>query len=292
MNQVSTARCFRELLAKPDIVVAPGAYDAWSARLIERAGLPAVYMTGYGAAASILGVPDLGLVTATEMADHASRLASAVSLPVIADADTGFGDVLNIRRTVQLYERANVAAIQLEDQVSPKKCGHMENKQVVEMDEMVKRIKTAVFSRQNPDTVIIARTDARAIFGMDEALRRSEAYIKAGADMLFVEAPQSDEELELICSTFKGVPLLANVVEAGKTPYHSAKELQEMGFSLAIFPITTLLAATKAVSDSLAELSVHGRLVGETPVVNFNDFNELMGLNDYIRDARILSGDD
>ena len=291
MTELRAGQRFREMLAKPEIVIAPGAYDAWSARLIERSGFPAVYMTGFGAAASVLGVPDLGLITATEMADHAARMASAVSLPVIADADTGFGDMLNVRRTIHLYESANVGAIQLEDQVSPKKCGHMENKVVVEMDEMVRRLKTAVSSRQNKDTVIIARTDARDTFGLDEALRRSEAYLEAGADMLFIEAPQSDEELQRICRTFEGVPLLANVVEAGKTPYHSAKELQDMGFSLAIFPISTLLAATKAVNDALTELSKHGRLVGDTPIINFKQFNQLMGLQDYIHDAQVLSED-
>lgn len=273
----------RDLLKEGRIVVAPGAYDAWSARLVEHAGFKAVYMTGFGASASVLGMPDLGLMTATEMAHQASRLADAVSVPVIADADTGFGNSLNIRRTVRLYEKAGVAAIQIEDQVSPKKCGHMENKQVVEKGEMTERLRTAATARSDGSLVIIARTDARAVHGLDEALRRGEAYLAAGADALFIEAPQSDEELQKVCETFRGVPLVANVVEGGKTPYHSAEELQEMGFALAIFPISGLLAATRAVMDALDEIASLGRLSGRTLHVDFKTFNRVMDLESYLR---------
>lgn len=281
----------RKRLAQPQILVAPGAYDAWSARLVERAGFEAVYMTGFGAAASLLGVPDLGLVTATEMADHAARLAAAVSVPVIADADTGFGDALNIRRTVQRYESAGAAAIQLEDQVAPKRCGHMEDKRVVDTPEMVRRLRAAVGARRDPATVILARTDARAVHGLDEALRRGEAYLTAGADALFIEAPQTQAELERVARAFRGVPLLANMVEAGKTPYRSAAELEALGFALVIFPVSLLLAATHAVARALAELRRHGRLAGETPIVDFNRFNELMGLEDYLRLMQPLGED-
>lgn len=289
---VSPAARLRHRLSRDDILVAPGVFDAWSARLTERAGFESIYMTGFGTAASLLGVPDLGLVTATEMADHASRLSQAVAVPVIADADTGFGDLLNVQRTMRLYERAGVGAIQLEDQISPKRCGHMEDKQVVPASEMVRRIRAAREACSDPDMVIIARTDARATDGLDEALRRGEQYLAAGADMLFVEAPQSDAELQAVCDAFRGEWLLANVVEAGKTPYHAADELQAMGFRLAIFPISSLLAATRAVAEGLREIREHGRLTGETAYVDFGTFNQLMGLEDYIRAARDLAGHD
>lgn len=282
---------FRRNLYGGGIVVAPGAYDAWSARMVEQAGFKAVYMTGYGASASVLGAPDLGLMTATEMANHAARLSAAVSLPLIADADTGFGNPLNVMRTVRLYEGAGASAIQIEDQPMPKKCGHMENKQIVAAGEMAARIRAAISARTDRNFLVIARTDARAVHGLDEALRRGEEYLKAGADILFIEAPQSDEEMVTVCRTFRGVPLLANVVEAGKTPYHSTGELEEMGFSLAIFPISTLLAATHAISGALREIRDKGRLVGTTPAVDFKTFNRMIGLQDFLNlDAALSEG--
>jgi 2-methylisocitrate lyase-like PEP mutase family enzyme len=258
--------------------------------MVEQAGFKAVYMTGYGASASVLGAPDLGLMTATEMASQAARLSAAVNLPLIADADTGFGNPLNVMRTVRLYEVAGASSIQIEDQPMPKKCGHMENKQVVATAEMVARIRAAISARTDRNFLIIARTDARAVHGLDEALRRGEEYLKAGADILFIEAPESDEEMVTICRTFRGVPLLANVVEAGKTPYHSTRELEEMGYSLAIFPISTLLASTRAISGALEEIRDKGRLVGTTPTVDFKTFNRMMGLEDFLRREAALSG--
>lgn len=282
---------FRRNLDGGGIIVAPGAYDAWSARMVEQAGFKAVYMTGYGASASVLGAPDLGLMTATEMASQAARLSAAVNLPLIADADTGFGNPLNVMRTVRLYEAAGASSIQIEDQPMPKKCGHMENKQVVATKEMVARIRAAISARTDRNFLIIARTDARAVHGLDEALRRGEEYLKAGADILFIEAPESDEEMVTICRTFRGVPLLANVVEAGKTPYHSTGELEEMGYSLAIFPISTLLATTRAIFGALEEIRDKGRLVGTTPTVDFKTFNRMMGLEDFLRLEAALSGE-
>ena len=279
---MTRARRLRELLAAKTILVAPGAYDAWSARLIEMAGFPAVYMTGYGASASLLAMPDLGLMTGSEMADQAKRLADAVKVPLIADADNGFGDVLNVQRTVREYERAGVAAIQLEDQVSPKKCGHMENKQLVDATQMVRNIRAATAAREDPDTVIIARTDARTVIGFDEALRRADLYLSAGADLLFVESPLSDDELLGICDRFKGVPLLANMAPGCKTPYHTAGELEAMGFSLVIYPIDTLLAATSAVLRTLEHLRVDGRTPDSLISIDFKRFNELMGLQGYV----------
>jgi 2-methylisocitrate lyase-like PEP mutase family enzyme len=278
---VSPARRLRELLAGPEPVLAPGAYDALSARLVEQAGFPAVYMTGFGAAASVLGRPDVGLVSGTEMADHARRLARAVGIPLIADADTGYGNPLNVIRTVQEYAAAGVAALHLEDQVAPKKCGHMTGKQVVPPDEMVQKIRAAVAARGAGDLVIIARTDARAVEGLEAALERARRYHDAGADVLFVEAPESEGEIERIARTFEGVPLLFNWVESGRTPPVPLSQLRAYGFKLVIFPVTTLFAATFAVRAALERLKADG-----TPValadrqVSFPEFLDLIGLDE------------
>src|SRR5579871_1861342 len=232
----ATAR-LRVLLAQPDLLVAPGAYDALSARLIAQAGFPAVYMTGFGTAASVLGQPDVGLLTMSEMVARAAALAAVVGgLPLIADADTGYGNPINVRRTVREYERAGVAAIHIEDQVWPKKCGHMEGKQVIPSDEMVQKIRAAVDARQDPDFVIIARTDANAVYGLEDALQRGRAYRDAGADVIFIEAPRSLEELQAIARTFEGVPLLYNWAESGKTPLLPLGDIHALGFKLVIFP--------------------------------------------------------
>src|SRR6516164_7074914 len=213
-----TAR-LRELLAGPDLLVIPGAYDALSARLIAQAGFAAVYMTGFGTSASVLGQPDVGLLTMSEMVSRAAALASACGdLPLIADADTGYGNPINVQRTIHEYERAGVAGLHLEDQVLPKKCGHMEGKQVIPMDEMVQKIRAAVDARQDHDFVIIARTDANAVYGLEDALLRGKAYHEAGADVIFIEAPRSIAELRAIKQAFHDVPLLYNWAESGKTP--------------------------------------------------------------------------
>src|SRR6266852_3658860 len=194
-----TTTRLRELLAGPDLIVAPGAYDALSARLIAQTGFPAVYMTGFGTAASVLGQPDVGLLTMSEMVSRAAALAAVVGdLPLIADADTGYGNPINVRRTIREYERAGVAGLHIEDQVWPKKCGHMEGKQVIPMDEMVQKIRAAIDARQDPDFVIIARTDANAVHGLEDAIQRGQAYREAGADVIFIEAPRSIEELRTI----------------------------------------------------------------------------------------------
>jgi len=272
------------MLASGSIVVAPGAYDAWSARLVQLAGFEAVYMTGYGTAASRLAMPDLGLITASEMVDQARRLADAVQVPLIADADNGFGDVLNVQRTVRDYERAGVAAIQIEDQAFPKRCGHMKDKQLVEPGQMVRQIKAAIAARTNADLVVIARTDARSVNGLDEALRRGEAYLRAGADMLFVESPYTDAELAVICRRFAGVPLLANMSRGGWTPYHTPAELQAIGFSLVIYPINTLLAATGAALHALKELK-EGTGVPAPEPLDFQTLNALLDLPRYFATA-------
>jgi 2,3-dimethylmalate lyase len=262
-------------------ILAPGAYDALSARMIEQAGFPAVYMTGFGTSASLLGRPDVGLLTMSQMVDNARRIAQAVEVPVIADADTGYGNPLNVIRTVQEYERAGVSAIHIEDQVTPKKCGHMENKQVISAAEMTEKIRAAVEARRSGDFLIIARTDARASEGLDSALRRARAYHEAGADILFVEAPQSEEEVAQIARAFPNVPLLFNWAEGGKTPPLPLARLKELGYRIVIFPISTLLAAAKAIRAALAEIKAQGTPAHMFPDrTAFQEFNEMIGLRE------------
>jgi len=268
----------RELLAQPQILVAPGAHDALSAKIVAKAGFDAVYFTGYGQAASHLGGPDVGLMTMTEMVMRARNFAAAVDVPVIADGDTGFGNVINVIRTVQEYEAAGVAAIQLEDQVAPKKCGHMTGRQVVPLEEMIGKIKAAVSARKDPDFVIIARTDARTNLGIEEALRRGKAFAEAGADVLFIESPESLEEMKLITSSFD-IPVLANMVEGGRTPLMTAQELQELGYGLVIFPTSSTYITAQAVTRVMQELKASGTtkaLLDE--MIPFQQFNELVGL--------------
>jgi carboxyvinyl-carboxyphosphonate phosphorylmutase len=269
----------RRLISQPEPVLAPGAYDALTARLVEQAGFPAVYMTGFGTAASILGRPDVGLVTMSQMVDNARRMAQGVDVPVIADADTGYGNAINVVQTVREYERAGVAGIHIEDQVSPKRCGHMEGKQVIDRGEMAEKIHAAVEARRSPDFVIIARTDARAVEGVDGALRRGRLYREAGADMLFVEAPQSGDEVAAVARAFPDTPLFFNWLEGGKTPPIPLARLQELGFRVIIFPLGALLTVTKAVRDLLSRMREDGtpeRASGQ--MVSFQDFLEVVGL--------------
>jgi 2,3-dimethylmalate lyase len=273
------ARGLRPMLAGPDPILAPGAYDALTARLIEQAGFPAVYMTGFGTSASLLGRPDVGLLTMSQMVDNARRIAQSVDLPVIADADTGYGNALNVIRTVQEFELAGVSAIHIEDQAIPKKCGHMENKQMISTSEMAEKIRAATEARASSDFLIIARTDARATEGLDGALRRARAYREAGADLLFVEAPQTEGEVTEIARAFPGVPLLFNWAEGGKTPAMPLERLKELGYRVIIFPISALLAAAQAVRAAIAEIRATGtpiRLVSR--LMSFHEFNEMIGL--------------
>lgn len=275
----SGARRLRELLAMPEPVLAPGSYDALSARLVEAAGFSAVYMTGFGSAASLLGRPDVGLLGMSEMVDNARRIVQAVAVPVIADADTGYGNPLNVIRTVQEYERAGVAAIHIEDQVMPKRCGHMEGKQVIPCEEMVEKLRAAVSARRSSDFVIIARTDARAVEGLEKALQRARRYAEAGADVLFVEAPQSEQEIETVAKTLADLPLLFNWAEGGKTPPISLARLREYGFRIVIFPVCTLLAAARAVSEVLRQVRSAGTpLPVLSEIVGFQDFLQMIGL--------------
>lgn len=250
----STTR-LRQLLASPDIIIAPGAYDGMTARQVEHAGFPVVYMTGAGTAAT-LGYPDFGLITMTEMVANAATLARSVKIPVIADADTGYGNELNVTRTVREYESRGVAGIHIEDQVSPKRCGHLDGKEIIAADEYVAKIRAAVAARSDRDFVVIARTDARAVAGFDEAIARANAGIEAGADIAFVEAVQTMDELQAVPKRVKG-PCLLNVVRGGKTPDVDFAAAQAMGYRLAILPSLLIVAANEACVSAL-------RLVKET----------------------------
>jgi len=283
-----TTTRLRELLASPDLIVAPGAYDALSARLIAQAGFPAIYMTGFGTAASVLGQPDVGLLTMSEMVSRAAAIAAVIAsvagdqpLPLIADADTGYGNPINVRRTIHEYERAGVAGLHIEDQVWPKKCGHMEGKQVIPMDEMVQKVRAAVDARQDPDFVIIARTDANAVHGLEDAIRRGKAYHEAGADVIFIEAPRSMTELRSIAQAFPGVPLLFNWAESGKTPPLPLEEIRALGFKLVIFPVSLLFAATYSMLG-LSEVLKQGQTPASfaSQMLTFSQFTDHIGLPD------------
>jgi 2-methylisocitrate lyase-like PEP mutase family enzyme len=272
-------RRLRDLLAGPSLIVAPGAYDGLSARLIEQAGFEVAYMTGSGAANSLLGQPDLGLTTLTEMAGQAARICSAISLPVVADADTGYGGPLNVRRTVQEYERAGVAGLHIEDQTFPKRCGHFAGKTVVPVDEMVARLRAAVAARTDPDLVIIARSDAAAVEGIAAALERGHAYLEAGADALFIEAPGSVDDLRRIGRAFD-VPLIANMVEGGATPLVPAAELAGMGFRLVLYAGALLRSAALAMQQTLAHLHATGSTLGiEERLISFEERNRITDLD-------------
>ncbi|HML12845.1 MAG TPA: isocitrate lyase/PEP mutase family protein [Xanthobacteraceae bacterium] len=256
-QQTSAPARLRALLKQDGMIVAPGAYDCISARVIAQAGFPAVYMTGAGTAA-MLGYPDFGLVTMSEMAENAGRIAAAVGVPVIADADTGYGNELNVTRTVREYERRGVAGLHIEDQGFPKKCGHLDDKTVIPLDEYLAKIRAAAAARNNPDFLLIARTDARAVIGFEEAVTRMNAALKAGADMAFLEAPQTPEEVAAVPRLVKG-PCLLNVVSGGKTPVLDLAQAQKLGFKLAILPGLLFQTAVPAFDAVLAEVKATQR---------------------------------
>lgn len=261
-------RQLRDLLARPAMVVIPGATDALTARLAQEVGFPAVYATGAGIANSLLGLPDVGLTTMTEIVDQVRRMVDAVTLPIIADADTGWGNPLNVIRTVGEFERAGVAGLQLEDQVSPKRCGHFAGKEVIPAGEMVQKLRAAATARDNPDLVLIARTDSLATHGIEEAIARGRAYAAAGADLIFVEAPTTREQLALLPRAVPA-PLVVNMTEGGVTPLLDAGELAALGYKVVLYPNTALRVAMQAVREALARLREDGssralleRLVG------------------------------
>jgi 2-methylisocitrate lyase-like PEP mutase family enzyme len=270
----------RRLIDARNGLVVPGAYDGVSARLVERAGFPAVYMTGYGASASRLGLPDLGYAGLAEMADHARNLAAAVDIPLIADADTGYGNALNVRRTVQAYEAAGVAALHIEDQVTPKRCGHLSGHQVIPRAEFAGKIRAAVDARTDRDLSIIARTDAISALDFDEALRRGEAAVKAGADVLFIEAPRDEQQVERVAQAFD-VPLLYNYAPGGRSPLLPFARLRELRFAIILLPVDTLFVGVKAIADFLAELRRRDDVLSLTErYIGFAEFNRLIGVAD------------
>ncbi len=275
----------RALLESGQTIVAPGAFDPLAARLVEEAGFPAVYMTGFGTSAALIGRPDVGLLTMTEMAGNAGRIADCVDIPVIADADTGYGNPLNVIRTVGVYEAAGVAGIHIEDQVAPKRCGHLDGKLVIPPEEMVAKVRAAVEARVQPEFVIIARTDARAVEGLEGAVQRAKMYREAGADVLFIEAVVSEEEAAEVARAFPGVPLLFNWAEGGKTPPVSLARLTELGYRIVIFPISTLLAAAAGMRAILREIGRAGTpaaALADLPA--FGEFVDFIGLPE-VREA-------
>jgi 2-methylisocitrate lyase-like PEP mutase family enzyme len=269
----------RNLMAQPGAIVAPGVADALNARLVRQHEFKAIYMTGAGTTAVRLGMPDVGLLTMTEMADNAQRIVDASGLPLIADADNGYGGVLNVRRTVQAYERAGVAALHLEDQVLPKRCGHLAGKQLVPVAEMVSKIKAALDARLDPDFVVIARTDAIGVDGFEPAIERALAYQEAGADMIFVESP-GPQHLPLIAPRLRA-PLLYNMATSGKTPFLAKDEIEKLGFKLIIYPNWMVLAAIRAASHVLQTLKDTGSIASlVNEVANFREFFDLVGMGE------------
>ncbi|QIZ07514.1 oxaloacetate decarboxylase [Priestia megaterium] len=249
---------FQKLLHQPGSFILPGAYDAMSARLIEEIGFQAIYATGAGISNAQLGWADVGLTSLKEVVDIVARMTDVTTIPIVVDADTGFGNAINVIRTVREFERAGVAAIQMEDQVSPKKCGHFNGKDVISKDEMVGKIKAAVDTRRDENLAIIARTDALAVNGMEDALDRANAYSEAGADIIFVEAPTTMEQLKQITSSLKGIPQVINLVEGGKTPLITLKEAEDIGFKIMLCANTVLRSAIKGITESLRILKAEG----------------------------------
>lgn len=279
------AATLRRLLAGPEILVAPGGYDGLSAALIERAGFGAVYLSGASLAYTRFGRPDLGLVSMSEVAETVAVIRDRISIPLIVDADNGYGNTLNVARTVRQFERAGASAIQIEDQQLPKRCGHLPGKRLVTQDEMVAKVRAAVDARDNPDTVLLIRTDAIAVEGIDAALRRAEAYLKAGADALFIEAPESLDQMRRIVSEFGArVPLLANMVEGGSTPVQSSARLQDIGFSLAIFPGALVRAYTFMAEQFLGSLARSGSTdAWRAQMLDLGGLNALLGTDTLLK---------
>lgn len=264
------------------IIVLPGVFDALSARIAEQVGFDAMFQTGYGSAAALLGMPDYGLLNAGETIDNARRIVQAVSVPVLVDADTGYGNPLNVWRLVRDLQSLGAAGIFLEDQIWPKRCGHMTGKDVISTDNYIPKLKAALEARKNKDFIIVARTDARAPLGLEEAIERGEAYRKAGADVIFVEAPRSIEELKKIANRIDA-PLVANMIEEGITPNLPAKELLEMGYRIAVFPLSGLYAATFAIKEVFIELKKNGMTKRRRKMmVTFKDFNKFVDLQRYM----------
>jgi methylisocitrate lyase len=275
---VKKTTLFKKLVLDEEILILPGAYDSLSAKIVEQTGFKAVTLGGYPASASLLAKPDVSLLTLTEMVNHARYIVEAVDIPVFVDGDTGHGNVTNVARTIRQFENAGVAGLFIEDQVFPKRCGHMEGKQVIPTEEMITKIRAAVDARIDDDLILMARTDSLAVYGIDEAIERGNRYTEAGADIIFIEAPPSVEDMRRMCREVKA-PMAANMVEGGKTPILIAKELQDIGYSVVTFPLSTLYAAAWGVRMAMKVLSTNGTTSGYMDkMITFSDFNNLVGL--------------
>ena len=273
-------------LASGPALLAPGAYDAFSALLVEQAGFEAIYMSGASISYTQIGRPDVGLMSCSQVADIIGRVADRVSIPLIVDADTGFGNALNVQHTVRIFERMGASALQLEDQTAPKRCGHLAGKELISTPEMVGKIKAAADARAHDTTLIIARTDAIAVEGFEQALIRAHTYVEAGADVIFVEAPQSQDQMKAICAAFPDTPLLANMVEGGRTPLLTCAELSDMGFKLVIAPGSMVRAHAFMAREFLTQLKATGSTTGfRDRMLNFDQINELLGLPQLIADG-------
>ena len=272
----------KDSLLKGQQIIAPGVFDGLSARIAQQSGCNVLYMSGFCVSGTLLGTPDVGLVTATEMIERVQQIVnSAPGAAVIADGDNGHGGVHNVARIVRAYETAGAECIQLEDQVIPKKCGHMENKQVVALEDAAQKIEAACAARRSNDFLIMARTDARATHTLDEALKRGDAFLEAGADILFIEAPASVEEMTLIAKRFPNTPLVANLVEGGKTPELSPAELKSMGFLIVLRPVSALLSISATLQQNYKSLANSGTLGENAPHLSFDEYNKMIGLQDY-----------
>ncbi|MGB7949589.1 MAG: oxaloacetate decarboxylase [Candidatus Binatia bacterium] len=273
----------KQLLKGEKLLVAPGCFDGLSARLVEEAGFEAAYLSG-GAVARSMGIPDIGLVTMSEVIERAAQVVSALKIPVIADADTGYGNALNLVRTVREYERTGVAAIHIEDQITPKRCGHLDGKEVIPLAEMEKKLAAALSSRTDANFCIIARTDARGVHGLDDAIRRARAFARLGVDAVFIEAPQSEAELEEIPRALPNVPLLVNVFKGGKTPMLPVQRLEKMGYRIAIYPSETQRAGIYAMRIALGLLKRDGTTESmDTALTTFKERDQIVGLDDWQR---------
>ena len=278
---MSPRQTLKQLLKRDKLLVAPGCFDGLSARLVEEAGFESAYLSG-GAVARSMGIPDIGLVTMSETIERAVQVVSVVKLPVIADADTGYGNAVNLVRTVREFERAGVAAIHIEDQITPKRCGHLDGKEVIPLGEMTQKLQAALAARSDPDFCIIARTDARGVNGFDDAIMRGQAFAKLGVDAIFVEAPQSEEELAEIPRRLPGIPLLVNVFKGGKTPMLPMERLQAMGYRIAIYPSETQRAAIHAIRTALSTLKREGTTESiDAALTTFKERDRVVGLDDW-----------
>jgi 2-methylisocitrate lyase-like PEP mutase family enzyme len=268
-------------LRRNKLLVAPGCFDGLSARLVQEAGFEAAYLSG-GAVARSMGIPDIGLVTMSESIDRAVQAVSAINIPIIADADTGYGNAVNLVRSVREFERAGVAAIHIEDQITPKRCGHLDGKEVISLSEMAKKLEAALATRTDPDFCIIARTDARGVNGFDDAVKRANAFAKLGVDAIFFEAPQSEDELAEIPRRVPNIPLLVNVFKGGKTPMLPMERLEQMGYRIAIYPSETQRAAIHAMRTALSTLKREGTTESiDAVLTTFKDRDKVVGLDDW-----------